>query len=262
MILEIDVLDLDKNTTNYLDDIILSKLDGLIIRNVLDVNTISMINDNIKSTNQHIYIKQFGNVLGDVLHNAKDHVTYFKHSNEFNDMLNSIFGQNFISWYESFLIQLNPSKKTELAKIDNIKMLSANIKIMDKAYKSLEPHTELSLYNEVPMLDIVKKNFDTEEILSFFLQLNTPKLGGELILYNFRYSQNYLNSLPIHHKLINMYLRVIKSKKIHIQSGDAILFNAGRIWHSINKIKSDDSRITLQNFISMSKTKDKYLNWT
>lgn len=262
MIIDITYSSLLSNRINYLDSILLRKYNAVIIRDIFEKNKVEDIKKRIADFSNEQTIKSFGNILGHVLHNAGDFEEYIKKSEQFVPILNNILNTDFKSWYENLFLLLNPSKPVLNAHINNNYLLAANIKLMDAGLKGLEPHNELSLYNEIPSISILKDFFHIDEQLSFYVQISKPQAGGRLILYNFYYKNNFINKLSIHHPLVRFILFFKKKQVIDLNEGDAILFNAGRVWHKIENLKGSKKRITIQNFINLSFNKKTYSYWT
>lgn len=101
-----------------------------------------------------------------------------------------------------------------------------------------------------------------QNAISFFLVLQAPQTGGELFLFNQEWNQI---SFPIRHESYedrhdiegNMFKKMgaqnVKYQKIMPFQGKGILFRAAQIWHDINKIEGNISRITIGCFIAKGK---------
>lgn len=261
MIITISNIDLALNKNFYLQDILLDKYDAIIIKNCLSAEKNTAIKLQLDKFQKKTFKKRFGEIFGYVLHNSDDYNHYLEEAAKFNIEIDTLFDGNFKEWFTHLMQQMD-SRKPISNIVNDDALLCCNIKVMGNGLKGLEPHNELTLYKEIPALDNIKYKIDISQQLSFFVLLSKPNSGGRLVFYEKSNFNWFINKYSIHHPFVKLNLYFRKKQIIDLEEGDAILFNAGKIWHRIEDIIGEKPRITLQNFINLNIKKDGLVYWT
>lgn len=100
-----------------------------------------------------------------------------------------------------------------------------------------------------------------DQQLSFFITLQPPEGGGTLDLYPIRWEQTdgweRIHGLPLTFVAPSLDARIIRP-----QRGDMILFNGGRIYHSVSPVEGAIPRITLGGFIGFHQRGHRLYHWS
>jgi len=105
----------------------------------------------------------------------------------------------------------------------------------------------------------IESKVDIKNSLSFFLILQKPDKGGELMLFNKFWDDfhvplsntSYEERHDINGSLFyNNGERNLKVDSITIEEGSGIIFPAAQRWHAINKIEGEKNRISIGCFIA------------
>ena len=130
-------------------------------------------------------------------------------------------------------------------------------------------HCENLFFNEFPrFFELLQAQDIKDNKLSYFLTLNAAQAGGELCCFDINWSR-------VKKRLENELLEDEDKQTIDIvndvnvqrhfikpEPGDLLLFAGGNVWHRVEKVGGEQSRITLGGFIAETTTPDKYYIWS
>lgn len=112
--------------------------------------------------------------------------------------------------------------------------------------------------NQSPMFYEVVESMSQDLQLSFFFVLQNPLEGGELTLYDMLWDRVNGKDCPENNEFVldrdgnKVFLHAVNSVEVRPSVGDLLIFNGGAIWHRVEEIKGDISRITLGGFMNFS----------
>ena len=112
---------------------------------------------------------------------------------------------------------------------------------------AIAPHCE-SLYFEAkrPEFEYLHQLAEEKTQFSFFMPMALPEAGGNLMLYDVDWEASELQTS----------LARVKSQtdttQVKVDVGDLIIFDAGRIWHSVSQVEGINPRMTIGGFICFS----------
>ena len=128
-------------------------------------------------------------------------------------------------------------------------------------FRELFPQTgEMTIHCEKALMSFAEDfyaNFrvgaDASEQLSYFITLQKPDRGGELLLYDFDYekvSRKLRDNefLMADGTVLNIDESSERCTKIDPSAGSIVVFNGGNFWHKIDKVEGCTERITLGGF--------------
>lgn len=252
----------EKNFDHYprlLNDILDKKKDGLRINNFLNENEIEFVLNNLlKIDKEKMTQVQFGRILGDSILGAinlslKEKI--LSQSEEFEKKTNEIFGFNIHKRLLNLFKEISQYNIVKVYGEENRKVNFANFRFFHSKGFGLTAHTGnefLGNENNISTVGLAKtlKIYDG---LSFFMYLQVPESGGELVLYNLNWHDK-VEGLEFHGDGKGDDSFIEKYEKVEIQpkAGDLIIFRGGDIWHKVRPIKGDSERITFGGFISPS----------
>lgn len=104
--------------------------------------------------------------------------------------------------------------------------------------------------------------------LSYFLTLSAAEEGGELCCFDLNWKQ-VKKRVDFEHledefqqtiDIIND--QAVKRVFVKPEPGDLLLFAGGNVWHRVERVLGNTSRITLGGFIAEATTKGKYYIWS
>jgi hypothetical protein len=254
-----------QNYPNLLIDMFEGRTDGVIISSFLSPAEIDHFFKMYKDYPQEKqYDKAFGKVLGYVAHDSGEKMEgYTEKAAEFKKDVASLFGFDFYARFEKLVNKLSVNKPVVPAESPNHKpYLGFNIKFMNPNYGGLIEHVGLAFYNLFPSLKYLESQIDTSGQISYFTILQHPEEGGELVLFDLRFGKEGMKYTTFADEELLQMVRQKASYKVKPKPGDILLFNGGQIWHRIAEIKGNRDRVTIANFISLSKDHSKFFYWS
>ncbi len=115
---------------------------------------------------------------------------------------------------------------------------------------------------------LLANDIDMADQLSFFLKLQDSEVGGELTIYDMLWKDVVGKATPdendsvIDAKGNTIYLKDVKQFKVKPMAGDVLVFSGGPIWHRVEDIKGDTSRITYGGFVNYSNDGKELFYWS
>jgi hypothetical protein len=114
---------------------------------------------------------------------------------------------------------------------------------------------------------LLVNDIDMNDQLSFFLKLQNSEEGGELTIYDMLWedfvakSSQAENETVIDAKGNTIYLKDVEQFTVQPLAGDVLIFAGGPIWHRVEDIRGDTSRITYGGFLNFSKNEKELFYW-
>lgn len=105
----------------------------------------------------------------------------------------------------------------------------------------------------------LQTKIDIENSISFVISLDAPEEGGELIVFDMDWNQfplrldttTYEERHDLNGSLFtNRNKSNVNATGFQLQSGDAVVFRAGQLWHAVQPPKGSKNRITIGCFIA------------
>jgi hypothetical protein len=176
------------------------------------------------------------------------------YSNVFSDLLHSLFKQEVLPLVYEGGEFANFGIRNLLSKKNGIDIHCENAFLYQ-----LEPRFRMWL----------QENVDIENSISFFIVLQKPESGGDLILFdecwdNFQLKlgeTTYAERHDLEGSLFTNKQRVKPERmNLSFDEGEGVVFRAAQIWHAIDKIEGNSNRITIGCFIAKGND-GKYYFW-
>jgi Rps23 Pro-64 3,4-dihydroxylase Tpa1-like proline 4-hydroxylase len=260
---------------NYFESIYNKETDCIIVNNFISDDELKSFKIehalNLKQfpfliNKKKIYEDEVGFLFGDTIIDNSDIEAYKKNAFIYNSKTSNTsllqLTNKFLAFFSNVSNKL-PSKVAEFE--DGLQYFGHSIRNFNSNGRGIFIHTDLITHQKHSHIKPLLDNLDNETILSFFIMINKPKLGGELKIYD-----DYYNNLPKKLKLnidkdyekIENYINTKPSYNINLEEGDLILFNAGQQWHKVEPILGENDRLTVGGFVGYSKNKDEIIIWS
>ncbi|MBI4473549.1 MAG: 2OG-Fe(II) oxygenase [Acidobacteria bacterium] len=118
-------------------------------------------------------------------------------------------------------------------------------------------HYPLALYKS----DLATR-LDTRTLVSFFVTLQQPERGGDLVVYSLRSDSPDQPALPTGQWDVAAIAQKNTSRIFTTQPGDLILLASGRCFHRVERVAGTRSRVTLGGFLAFDKNRTRVLYWS
>ena len=123
-------------------------------------------------------------------------------------------------------------------------------------YSHHDNHYGLSVYQHMPA------DLDRDVLLSWFVTLQAPDAGGELIIYGLWGSDPNPPMLPTRFIDTAALERDFKKEVVQMQAGDLIIFDAGRHVHRVSPVQGERSRLTAGGFLTVDTDRSRLAFWS
>lgn len=189
---------------------------------------------------------------------------YFQSALHFSEHYSDFIEQLQKKLEDFFHIQLQP-----LITDEGLRFSGFNTRVLFHHKNGIDIHCENAFIPQLnpKLTHWLENKLDLQNALSFYLVLQQPDSGGELILYNQEWDnvqieikhESYEDRHDIHGGMFRKKgIKDICYDKISPQKGQAVIFRAAQIWHGIHKIEGNTNRITIGCFIGKGKKGDYY----
>ena len=181
------------------------------------------------------------------------------------------FGTDIVGKLQELLLQFTPFQQVTplLNKENNQALVPFTVRELLPGKGELIIHCENLFFDEFPQFFSLLQQLDIKDNkLSYFITLSAAESGGELCCFD-------LNWSSVKKRLDDAHLENEQQQSIDIvndpsvgrifikpEPGDLLLFAGGNVWHRVEKVAGQNSRITLGGFIAQSNTPGQYYIWS
>lgn len=188
---------------------------------------------------------------------------YFSKTETIRTEVQSLLGYDLQNFLLNILTSLNNGKgiKTkDVSKEGGGKFNSFQFRALNKKEEIFRVHCENMFFEWVSKdLDFFENDKFKENPIAFFILLQKSE-GGELSLFDKRWEQGQrveslasgFDQIVNDNEVNDCSPQGIKRQLIDAEECEMILFNGGKIWHNIEKIKSSKERITVGALLEVS----------
>lgn len=190
--------------------------------------------------------------------NDEDYTTI---STKFRNSIVPLFGVNIEQKLKDCFKAIFPNKIFNLLYNPTLEkhLVPFNFRELKPGNGELVVHCENLFFKEFPsFFEWLSKHGVKNNQFSFFITLQNTEEGGELKCYDFLW-ENVKERVDFEllkdesGKLINVNDPNVGSSLIKPSVGTLLLFNGGNIWHKVEKVIGNSSRVTVGGFVSSSK---------
>lgn len=114
------------------------------------------------------------------------------------------------------------------------------------------PHCGNTMLRETAQYAHLRTLVGRADQLSYFMLINKPDSGGQLVLYDLVWQASNMQNRD---SVRLDYSEVVNRRwqPVRLSAGDLIIFNGGRIYHSVTRIEGKQPRRTIGGFLSFSR---------
>lgn len=133
-------------------------------------------------------------------------------------------------------------------------------------YRALDPGVQIYTHHDnhygLSVYDHMPKDCDRSGLLSWFVTLQAPEAGGELIVYSLWGSDPNPPVLPTRFLDTAALERDWKKATLDLRAGDLIVFDAGRHVHRVSPVQGPHPRLTLGGFLTLDVDRTRLAFWS
>jgi len=126
----------------------------------------------------------------------------------------------------------------------------------EQIYTHHDQHYRLPIYQGMPA------ELDRHTVLSWFLTLQPPESGGELILYGLWGSDPEPPMLPSRFVDTDALERDYLKEHVALEQGDLVIFDSGHFVHRVTPVRGATPRLTLGGFMTLSRDRRALAFWS
>lgn len=195
---------------------------------------------------------------------------YLNSASHLNNKIDDKFSSNPISHFIDKIEKLG-IKRLKFNK--DVYLSPISFRRLNKYKNGIDLHCENSFKDDLidEFKNKILENLNLENILSFYIVLQKPISGGELIIYNHEWNDVKLPKAELTEKnrknkkgsiLDNYSTKKTESTYFDINTNELVIFRGAQIYHAINNIHGNIDRITVGGFIGQSNSdEDKFYYW-
>ena len=257
----VDIAQLDE-LTETLDDFARHAIDALVIRNVYTADYMQEISRRIELHDPPFYIfprlgssdevRRYRHLYGITLVAANPNLTeYFSVAKSFHDHLRELFrdGDDFEERIRHIFSALSGGRPVVLPKAkDGQIYMPATIRILPEG-STIDLHCDNNLSHH-PNYDHLRTLCDVNNQLSYFVTINAPDEGGELVIYRRQWSadDDALNQYDM--RKDDSMVEDYEYFSVKPEPGDLILHAGGRVYHRVTQSVGPRTRHTIGGFVA------------
>lgn len=242
------------------------KICGAVVRGVVEPATAARAIDNLShgaDAPQPIASRYYkGHSYGSILavHEGPGLQQYFDASRELNRWLDGPLGTD---------AQIRPRLWSCLSRLCGPRRLAVPSSDAGDQYalvtvRVYEPGSAIGVHSEKvwSTMDALGQLADLSHQLSFYMPLQLPQRGGELIVYGAASGDELPDPARMTEGEVHAALERLGSTRPHVGVGDLIVFSGGRHNHRVTTIEGDRSRWTIGGFMALAKDHASVLAWS
>ncbi|HMO39710.1 MAG TPA: hypothetical protein PKC76_09730 [Saprospiraceae bacterium] len=256
------------NTSSAIKEMEAGTLDGVIVEGLIAPQEVVAIVRRfqeiiaIEPFRELYYAAPFGHVFGATLMES-DLEGYFRKVPAINRAFEQIFQHRFVATVWGMLSKLGGGYGIypTVHRPDAVFSI-ASMRILEPGFDSLEAHIHQEFPLHFSSYQAVSAQLDLSTELSYYIVLQKPEAGGELVLYDLQWGNTPAAMLQS-----DVFLTGVRSEDLaqydqmllSLDEGDAILFPANRIWHKVAAVSgATRARITIGGFLAKARTAEEY----
>lgn len=254
--------------SSAIEDMQNGNLDGVVIEELIPKEEVAQLTARFKALvqtdpfNTLYYPAPFGHVFGTTLMES-DLDGYFRRANQTRAAFEQLFQGRFEATVLDTLSRLGKNFTiATTVHAENATFSTASVRILEPGYHSLEAHIHQEFPMYFPSYQAVNAQLDLATELSYYIVLQKPESGGELVLYDMQWTNTPTEMLQS-----NVFLTGVRSEDlaqhdqmlVDLDEGDLILFAANRIWHKVAAVTGEArERITIGGFLAKARQASAY----
>lgn len=240
------------------------KISGIIIKNFFNDKTFNIDFD--------LYDKKttpFGFTTGIAILNSKPDLSDYLEENEnFNNLIEKELSTiNYRKTLEKVFSAIFYGKPAKVFSKEGRNFKISTLRVIEPDKGGIQEHIGNEFMFKSNQTEAIRKDTINFTQFSFFLVLQAPTGGGELILYN-KYWKDTPDNIVESGSLISKkkerteFLRGVERLPLKLEKGDLLIFDGGRIWHEVSGVEGKRPRITSGGFLAISKNKEEVYYWS
>lgn len=242
---------------DVINEIYQSKIDGILLKGVFSRAEMLVVKYKLENKDYQLETVGYGTTLGYVLAAASGNFDkYLRIAANFRSELKRLFSTSFEAKVEATLSKMSGERKVELTREDDERVYTpATFRFLHPNRGGIGLHRDNEFLVQ-PSYEYLNKVAKMVNSLSYFIIVDTPEQGGDLVLYDVPLEQSEV-------RIKDLDLKKCPKRIITPDIGDMILFRGGNILHQVTPdVQGKKTRITIGGFLAISKDDKKIFYWS
>lgn len=193
--------------------------------------------------------------------------SYFKHCEGLQNEFHRHLGVDVLGRIKAVLQDIAEGIEIDVSRLSGYpgQLAELTVRFLQPGTGRLKPHCENYFFKEFGQLF---SNLNIEEVfnpVSFFLLLQTPPKGGDIVLYDLEWkdAEKRIGDEEVETKKGKRHrFEALPQVALPVEAGDLLIFAGGEIWHQVSPPEALPARISMGGFISLSPSLDRLYLWT
>ncbi|GGA11530.1 2OG-Fe(II) oxygenase [Okeania sp. KiyG1] len=247
------------NYSDGINQIYQGNIDGIHIKQVFSLTEMEVVKENLtqkQASFKHLLSTQkYGKLLGAILPaSGNDRSEYFQDAVLLRKVLKEVFEPpGYEATIKSVFTKLSNNRKVAPAHQNGNIYSPALVRFTYPNQGGISLHKG-NEFIDMEGFEGLHKIVKLKDCLSYFLVIDPPEAGGELILYD-----GLPAELTTPKKELD--LENCQQRRYHPQAGDLTIFHGACIWHAISEVKGNKIRYSIGGFVGLSHEDDTIYYW-
>ncbi len=252
-----DINSLD-NYPDGINQIYQGELDGIHVKQVFSREEMQQAQEQLRQQKASIpnlvHSQGYGELIGAVVLNTTDFGEYFDKANTLRNCYRESFEPEYETTLENVLNKLGGGREVAVAHQNGDTYSPAQVRFTypDRGGIGLHKGNEFIYMQGFEGLHQIVK---LQDCLSYFLVMDKPESGGELILYD-----DLPEELTVSKQELD--LKSYQQRHYDPDTGDLVIFHGACIWHAVAEVKGNKIRQTIGGFVGISHNNDAIYYWS
>jgi hypothetical protein len=242
------------NYPDLLVQIYQEKVHGTLIKQVFSPAEMNQVAQKIKANEVDLHPTVFGATIGlSLSQKITSDRDYFQEADKFRKIVKQLFVTNFEKKIESIISQISGGAEIEIPQENSRYYTPATIRLVNPQTGGIPPHTGSEfLYNAG--YDFFKNQADLADSMSYFLVIDKPESGGELVIYDLFLSATDKTQEDLLAFFLDVKTKIDVCSQISLKPdvGDMIIFKGSTIMHKVANVEGTQKRLTIGGFLAFS----------
>ncbi|NCQ98162.1 MAG: hypothetical protein GPJ28_01955 [Microcystis aeruginosa L211-11] len=251
---------------DILSEIRQETVQGIIIKQVFSQREMQQLAQYVQSLEAGFFPTRYGKTYGLSLSDIEGNkANYLDKAEQFRKMLIDALPIDFEARITQIFKQLSNGRAICCPQEDAKKYTPATIRFVPPNQPGIVAHVD-SEFTYSPNYSYLHQIADVPNCFSYFIVVNKPTHGGELILHQLYFNSDELKNLKTG---LNQFIMDKKQNLNHYSQqsfelfeGDLVIFKSSTITHEIAYVSGAITRITIGGFLSISHDNQKIYYWS